>query len=189
MTYLSRHRKRHNVRGIFNQRCGVPSCFARPCNDGFPADESLRNFVMQSVSTSGWQFACPAARLARPHPLPSTPLSFHPPSLTLPLPRSPRCKLNCTQNIRLPSSGKGNTGPAPNTSALFPSKSFVVPQPVFASGSLLEERSWRPFPDSLKSSDLKRERRPNVRYLRIRVEVNRILPTIFTNKLFLLVYK
>lgn len=118
MTYLSRHRKRHNVRGIFNQRCGVPSCFARPCNDGFPADESLRNFVMQSVSTSGWQFACPAARLARPHPLPSTPLSFHPPSLTLPLPRSPRCKLNCTQNIRLPSSGKGNTGPAPNTSAL-----------------------------------------------------------------------
>lgn len=163
MTYLSRHRKRHNVRGIFNQRCGVPSCFARPCNDGFPGDESLRNFVMQSVSTSGWQFACPAARLARPHPLPF-PLSSFPNPF-------PRCKLNCTQNIRLPSSGKGNTGPAPNTFALFPSK---FRRSVFASGSLLELEE-RLAADSLISSDLKRERGPNVRCLNIRMEANRFV--------------
>lgn len=157
MTYLSRHRERHNVRGIFNQRCGVPSCFARPWNGGFPGDESLRNFVMQSVPTSGWQFACPAARLARPHPLPF-PLSFH----LQPNP-FPRCKLNCTQNIRLPSL------PFPRETRVQPRILSPCSPPTVSSSRI---RLWiRPSAAGRKavprliSSDLKRERRPNVRYL------------------------
>lgn len=159
MTYLNRHRERHNVRGIFNQRCGVPSCFARPWNGGFPGDESFRNFVMQSVPTSGWQFACPAARLARPHPLPF-PLSFH-----LQLPSSPnpfpRCKLNCTQNIRLPSL------PFPRETRVQPRILSPCSPPTVSSSRI---RLWlRPSAAGRKavprliSSDLKRERRLNVR--------------------------